>query len=100
MKAQKKCFGFLDEIEEEAASETLHSFIFSRTKFESKGKVRKLKSLLSTALDPERDLNFYPNVTLRIFEALFLVCALKMSFLLPTVGIYPMRNILSGWQNL
>ena len=45
---------FLDEIEEEAASECLHSFIFSRTKFESKGKVRKLKSLLSTALDPER----------------------------------------------
>ena len=43
-------------------------------------KVRKLKSLLPTALDPERDLNFYPNVTTKNFRGLFLVCALKMSF--------------------
>ena len=46
---------FLDEIGEEAAAETLHSFIYSRTKFESKGKPRKLKTLLSTALDPRRN---------------------------------------------
>ena len=81
--AAEEMLRFLDEIDEEAAFECLHSFIFSRTKFESKGKVRKLKSLLSTAVDPERDLNFYPNVTTKNFRGFVFSLRSKNEFFAP-----------------
>ena len=59
---------FLDEIGEDSSSETLHSFIYSRTKFEAKGKPRKMKSLLSSALDPTRDLQYNIGITTKNFR--------------------------------
>ena len=74
---------FLDEIGEEAAAETLHSFIYSRTKFESKGKPRKLKTLLSTALDPQKELTFGPELALKHFRGFVFRLRSKNEFFAP-----------------
>ena len=50
---------FLDEIGEEAAAETLHSFIYSRTKFESKGKPPQVKDAFVYGSGPPEGVDFW-----------------------------------------
>lgn len=74
---------FLDEIGEDAAAETLHSFIYSRTKFESKGKPRKLKTLLSTALDPQREMTYGTDEAMKQFRGFVFRLRSKNEFYAP-----------------
>lgn len=74
---------FLDEIGEDSSSETLHSFIYSRTKFEAKGKPRKMKSLLSSALDPTRDLEYNIDITAKNFRSFVFGLRSKTEFFAP-----------------
>lgn len=74
---------FLAEIGEDSAAECLHSFIYKRTKFESKGKPRKMKSLLSTALDPDREPNYSVDQTMRNFRSFVFGLRAKTEFFAP-----------------
>lgn len=79
--ASEKILQFLSEIEaQEEAVNFLNDYIFNRTSFNAKGSERKIKSMFSSAFDPEKVKEYNSEKTLKTFRA----------------NVYSIRNNLMG----